>query len=170
MLVNFSFYIQRIFDIDAEYRIVLTRYSDFTYDRTIVKEGFLSSTGQCLNNDQVVLDLPVNDGSAIKNYFNISVIPIATARTQIKHKGIQISIPMLKINDLLVQGYNKYLRISNTKIFEHMDSFKIGDNAHISVELSAAIIKNNDYYTIGNYHPDSNIFNNWTHNKDPVKL
>jgi len=170
MLVNFSFYIQRIFDLDAEYRMILTRYSDLTYDRTIIKEGFLSSTGPALNNDQVVLDLPVNDSSPIKNYFNLCVVPVATSRTQLKNKGIQISIPMIKINNLLIQGYQKYLKVSNTKIFEHMDSFKIGDNAHISVELSAAVIKNDDFYTIMNYHPDNNIFTNWTHNKDSIKL
>ena len=45
MLVSFGFYIQKFIQDDSEYRITLTNYTEDTYSKTIVKEGFIYSFG-----------------------------------------------------------------------------------------------------------------------------
>ena len=130
MLVNFSFYIQKFHDIDAEYRIILTIFDESTYSRNIIKEGFLYSNGKIINKDQVVLDLPINEFDSIKNHFELHIAAIQTARTNL-NKPIKLDLMQLEIDGTVVKTYLKKHIVHNAMVSKDRTGLIIPSNARI---------------------------------------
>lgn len=169
MLVNFSFYIQKFHDIDAEYRLILTTYDETTYCRNIIKEGFLYSNGRIVNKDQVVLDLPTNDSNIIKNYFEIYVTATQTSRTKFT-KPIKINLLRLEVNNVVVKSYLKKHIIHNAGVNQDQTGLIIPDYATISMLIPGAIVCRDSEYYIQNYDFEFNNTKLWDDGNNPIKL
>jgi hypothetical protein len=168
MLVNFSFYIQKFHDFDAEYRILLTTFGTSTYSRNIIKEGFLYSNDKIINKDQVVLDLPVNE-TIINETFEISIAAVKTARSDIP-KGIKINIPLIEVDKIPVLKYFKKHIINNGLVYDSPNGITIPEFAVVSQSITAALVKVNDQILIQNFSPELNLKNHWEGRNGPIIL
>jgi len=166
MLVNFSFYIQKFHDFDAEYRILLTTFGTSTYSRNIIKEGFLYSNDKIINKDQVVLDLPVNE-NIIKETFEISIAAVKTARSDIP-KGIKINIPLIEVNKIPVLKYFKKHIINHGLVYDTAKGLTFPDSANVGLMISAALIKKNNEVHIQNFSPELNLKDYWEGRNGPI--
>ena len=156
--------------MDAEYRIVLTTYDQTTYNRTLLKEGFLHQAGPFLNLDQFVLDLPTNDTNLITKFFDITVSPVETRRTHYKDKGVLINVPCIEINEIKTTNYHRSLVVRHAPLIETPNEFKIAEHAIVSVKISAALFRSDDGYLITSYNPEDAMRILWTAGSNPIVI
>jgi len=163
MIVNFDFYLIKLDKKDSDYRLSLTTYEQNTYNTTLLKEGILYFSDKTVLRDLVDLDLPINEDNRINNWFNIKISLCDKTTLNATLSDIPLDIFMLKVNNNKVKNYvKKYCRIAHSNQTQP---------CHYTLEINAAIIKQQDSFVITNvlndYH-SNNYF--WESNNLPFEL